>query len=79
VSSVSRTGAGAYIVTFNRNVLLCAYVATVGGIDTAGAPATGAFAVTGGDSVSPNAVDVATFAANGTTATDNSFHLAVFC
>jgi hypothetical protein len=77
-STTATTGTGLYTVTFAQSVVGCAYVATIGATGS-GAPSAGGFAVTGGDSGSAFKVDVNTFAPDGTTAADKSFHLAVLC
>ena len=66
---------GNYVVTFNRNVSKCAYVASLG--DGAGNTFQGEVSATN-NVVDANAVGVATDNSSGV-GTDKAFHLAVFC
>jgi len=77
VISSEKIGAlpGNYVVTFNRNVSKCAYVASLG--DGAGNTFQGEVSATN-NVVDANAVGVATDNSSGV-GTDKAFHLAVFC
>src|SRR5215218_575573 len=65
---------GNYVVTFNRNVSKCAYVASLG--DGAGNTFQGEVSATNG--ADANKVGVATDNSSGV-GTEKAFHLAVFC
>lgn len=71
-----RLNDGQFRVIFDRDVSMCAYVATVGTTDTT-APNFGVAAVTT-YFLDPNSVLVRTFGQDGNFS-DRSFHLAVFC
>ena len=75
VTSSENASAGNYVVTFNRNVSKCAYVASLG--DGAGNTFQGEVSATN-NVVDANAVGVATDNSSGV-GTDKAFHLAVFC
>ena len=80
VTSAIRTGAGRYVVAFDRDVRGCAYVATVGDASAAG-PGNGV-ATVASDPANANAVHVRTFTYNnaGNPVDENrSFHLVVSC
>jgi len=78
-SNVSVTGNpsnGNYEVTFNQDVSKCAYAATLG--QSSGGFAVGFISATR-DATDVRTVDVRTIATNGTTQTDEPFHLIVSC
>ena len=76
-SSVDAGSAGAYVVTFDRNVRGCSYSATVGLTGASGTTADGAATVVGAAG-SVNAVFVTTFNTAGAQV-DRPFHLSVDC
>jgi hypothetical protein len=77
VTSIQKVGGfpGTYVVTFNRNVSNCAYIASLG--DGAGNTFQGEVSATNNVS-DANAVSVSTDNSSGV-GTDRAFHLAVFC
>src|SRR5205085_9582803 len=77
VSSSIRTGIGTYVVDVGSNVSACAYIAQIGTVDTATAPA--ATVSTNLSASSPNKIDVQTFNKNDAGNGDYPFHLAIFC
>jgi hypothetical protein len=80
VTNAIRTAAGRYVVTFDREVRSCAYVATVGDVSAAG-PGNGT-ATVASNAGNPNAVDVrtVTYNAAGNPVDENRpFHLIVSC
>lgn len=74
----SGTVAGAYQVTFDRDVTGCALIATLGRIDSQALNPDAGEIGTAYRNGSPDAVFVKTYDSTGTAA-DESFHLAVFC
>ncbi len=80
VTGVVRTAAGRYVVTFDREVRSCVYVATVGDVSAAG-PGNGN-ATVASNAANANAVDVrtVTYNAAGNPVDENRpFHLLVSC
>lgn len=75
--TATRGGTGVYAVRFNQNVRNCAYTATIGLSDAAGASAPGEITVVG-ENASENGVFLITHDSAGA-ASDRGFHLAVFC
>lgn len=78
VTSVTKSGAGNYIVAFNRNVRQCVYNATIGISGAAGAESPG-FVTVVGAALNVNAVFVTTDDTAGASVDDRSFHLIVDC
>jgi hypothetical protein len=74
--SAELAAAAHYDVGFNRNVTGCAYVATLGSVDSTLGPAGDAHVAQ--DPTNPNGVRVVTNAPNGSLAPE-SFHLEVAC
>jgi hypothetical protein len=72
VKSSAKTGTGAYQVVFDREAKTCTHLALRDGAE----PGQIAAAV---DATNASAVNVKTFAADGTTAEDRSFNLALSC
>jgi hypothetical protein len=77
-STTSTSGSGgSYDVVFPRNVVKCAYVATVGSPARSGTVPPG-YAIVVGAAISVNGVFIQTFDASGTL-TPEPFHLVVDC
>jgi hypothetical protein len=76
VTTSGTIGVGEYVVDFNRNVSGCAYVASLGAVDTYGGQGYGGITVARRP-LDPNGVYIRTDDNNGTAF--RSFHLAVFC
>jgi hypothetical protein len=74
--SALRTGAGAYVVTFDHNVKNCVFTATTG--SASGGTPLNAYATVAGFGTDPNGVVVTTFDHAGAAA-DFAFHLNVRC
>jgi hypothetical protein len=75
VTSTEKVATGQYVVIFDRDVKACAFVGSLGG--TAAESVVGQLSATR-RSINANGVFVRTYDSAGT-ATDKSFHLAVFC
>lgn len=76
VTGSHTAGTGLYTVTFSKDVAGCAFVATLGSVNT-NAPTIGTIGVTG-DSADGNSVDVQTTDISGNPV-NASFHLYVSC
>jgi hypothetical protein len=82
-TGVERLGSGIFSVTFTRNILTCAYVASAGDMHDGAAPPQLASVQQRDATSNPNDVVVRTFTSGSTSpsdpALDDGFHLAVFC
>jgi hypothetical protein len=76
VQGVNKISTGIYQVVFSQDVSACAYETTLGGQTNTFAVG---FATNTRDPLNASTVDVKTFAKDGTTATDEPFHLTVTC
>ena len=72
VKTSVRTTTGSYQVVFDREAKSCIYLASLDGAEPGQIAAVA-------DATNANAVNVTTFAGNGTTAEDRSFNLALSC
>ena len=75
--STNWEGTGDYTIRFNQDVRACVYVATLGYTGFTGVPPPGSIAVVG-EFADPTGIWVSTDDMTGT-ATDRSFHVAIFC
>ena len=78
VTSVTKSGAGNYVVAFNRNVRQCVYNATIGIPGASGTESPGFITVVAA-AVNVNAVFVTTDDITGASVDDRSFHMIVDC
>jgi Collagen triple helix repeat (20 copies) len=76
VQVVNKISTGTYQIVFSQDVSACAYETTLGGQTSIFAVG---FASNTRDPLNGSTVDVETFAKDGTTATDEPFHLTVTC
>jgi Collagen triple helix repeat (20 copies) len=76
VQGVNKISTGTYQIVFSQDVSACAYETTLGGQTSIFAVG---FASNTRDPLNGATVDVKTFATDGTTATDEPFHLTVTC
>ena len=72
VKSTAKTGTGAYQVVFDREAKSCVHLAVLDGAEPGQIAAVS-------NTTNTSAVDVTTFAQNGTTPEDRSFNLALSC
>jgi hypothetical protein len=83
VTGAERLGSGIFSVTFTRNILACAYVASAGDMHDGAAPPQFASVQQRDATTNPNDVVVRTFTSGSTSpsdpALDDGFHVAVFC
>jgi hypothetical protein len=76
VTAIGKLGVGEYVLDFIQDVAQCAYVGTLGSVDTYGGQGYGGITVARRP-FDPNGVYVRTDDNNGPA--DRSFHLAVLC
>ncbi len=74
--SVTKINTGRYTIDFHRNLLSCAFTATVGSVTTGSDEGQANVAYRSGNA---NAVWVETHSPDGTTLSDHGFHLIVVC